>query len=144
MLKRAKFGAGDCWASLPAKLPFQLATIDTTLVALQNPNSNMVYPFSCLQQRPVPTAASTTCLQQRPVPTAASTRVHVEKLLLNVKQCKRAILICKGCDSLLVLVIAAAATACADTLGINIVSVTSSASPSCCGASTSHTSDCTA
>ena len=72
MLKRAKFGAGDCWASLPMKLPFQLATIDTTLAALQNPNSNMDDPFSGLQQRLVPTAAS----KQN------STTVRVEKLLL--------------------------------------------------------------
>ena len=111
MLKSAKFGIGDCWVSLPAKLPLQLATIDTTLAELQNPNNNMDHPFSCLQQRHVPIAASA--------------RARVEKLLLNVKQCKRAI--CKGCDSSLVLVIAAAATAYADALGT--VFVTSSASP---------------
>ena len=41
MLKRATFYLGDSEALLAMKVPFQLATIDTIIVALQNTESNM-------------------------------------------------------------------------------------------------------
>lgn len=41
MLKRATFCLGDSGAVLAMGLPIKLATIDTILVALQDPESNM-------------------------------------------------------------------------------------------------------
>lgn len=41
MLKRATFCLGDSGALLAMKLPFELATMDTLAVALQNSESNM-------------------------------------------------------------------------------------------------------
>ena len=79
--------------------------------------------------RPLSYSSPNSRLQQPSVPMAASAKVPVEKLLLNAKQCKRAVR--HGCDSFLVMVNTALATGLTG-------SVTPQSSQPFCGASASH------
>ena len=99
-----------------------------------NSTCTVVQDKKVITLNPLSSSSPSSRLQQRSVPTAASARAPVDKLLLNVTQCKRAVH--KGCDSFLVLVNAATAPACTDASGT--ASVAFSASQSCCGAFASH------
>lgn len=79
--------------------------------------------------RPLSYSSPNSRLQQPSVPMAASAKVPVEKLLLNAKQCRRAVR--QGCDSFLVMMNTALATGLTG-------SVTPQSSQPFCGASASH------
>ncbi len=63
MLERATFCLGDSGALLAMELPFQLATMDTILVALQNPDSEMDDNDLCKLVTALTGASESACLE---------------------------------------------------------------------------------